>query len=115
MLDKHLRVRTAPAALKENIVLFKDYRITVLSDRLFRIEKDITHRFIDEATQTVWFRNAPKNSFVSEISDDKAVIRTERATLAITENLEDAYVFLEDGSRVFLKDEKNLLGTYRTL
>ncbi len=115
MLDRHLRVRTAPAALKENIVLFKDYRITVLADRLFRIEKDAAHRFIDEATQTVWFRNAPKNSFVSEISDDKAVIRTERATLAITENLEDAYVFLEDGSRVFLKDEKNLLGTYRTL
>ena len=37
MLDKHLIAKTDPVALQGNMVLEKDVRITVLTDRLFRI------------------------------------------------------------------------------
>ena len=40
MLDRHLIAKIRPQAKKENIVFWKDYRITVLQDRLFRVEKN---------------------------------------------------------------------------
>lgn len=39
MLDQHLIASISPLADPVNIVLWKDYRVTVLRDRLFRIEK----------------------------------------------------------------------------
>lgn len=35
MLDKHLIAKTRPIANQKNILLWKDYRVTVLGDRLF--------------------------------------------------------------------------------
>ena len=39
MIEKHLLAQTEPTAHESNIILFEDYRVTVLSNRLFRIEK----------------------------------------------------------------------------
>ena len=39
MLDKHLRAETRPVANEKNLVFWKDYRVTVLFDRLFRVER----------------------------------------------------------------------------
>ena len=39
MLDRHLIAEIRPQAKKENVVFWKDYRVTVLQDRLFRVEK----------------------------------------------------------------------------
>ena len=63
MLDKHLIAKCEPVALSQNVVLFGDYRVTVLADRLFRIEKDANGQYTDEATQSIWFRNMPKQKF----------------------------------------------------
>ncbi len=115
MLDKHLRVLTAPAALESNTVYFGDFRVTVLADRLFRIEKDGTKHFTDEATQTVLFRNMPKNEYSVEADREQLAVRTKKATLCLKEKLEDSYVVTENGTRVSLEDRENLLGTYRTL
>ena len=57
MLDKHLIVSTDPVAKKESIIFWKQYRVTVLFDELFRIEKSENDVFNDQATQIVWFRN----------------------------------------------------------
>ena len=40
-LQKHLIAKTEPIANKENIVYWHDYRISVLQERLFRVEKGI--------------------------------------------------------------------------
>jgi hypothetical protein len=39
MLNERLIAQTAPKANEKNIVYWIDYRVTVLADRLFRIEK----------------------------------------------------------------------------
>lgn len=39
MLDKHLIAKTAPEANKKNVILWKNYRVTVLGERLFRLER----------------------------------------------------------------------------
>ncbi len=64
MLDKHLIAKTEPAALQENMVEREGVRITVLGDRLFRIEQEPEGHFCDQATQTVWFRRFEQGSFV---------------------------------------------------
>lgn len=114
MLDKHLIAKCAPVALEENVIRFGDYRITVLADRLFRIEKDANGVYTDEATQSVWFRNMPKQNFSARREGDALKVKTEKVTLVLFENLEDSYVLL-GRKRVKLNNDGNLLGTYRTL
>ena len=57
MLDSHLIAKTAPVALKENVICGDGYRITLLGSRLFRVERNKKNIFKDSATQMVWFRN----------------------------------------------------------
>ncbi|MBR2650553.1 MAG: DUF4968 domain-containing protein [Clostridia bacterium] len=114
MLDKHLVVKTYPVADPGNIVRFGDIRITVLGDRLFRIEKNTACEFCDDATQSIWYRNMPKQSFTVKESGDFVEITTERVTLHIEEELDRCYVLI-GGERVPVSNEGNLLGTTRTL
>ena len=114
MLDKHLIATFTPLAEKEKIIEWKNYRVTVLADRLFRIENNANKRFRDSATQTVWFRNAPKQTYeVTELIDGLQ-IKTQRVTLFLRENLEDCRVII-DGKELPLENDGNLKGTYRTL
>ena len=39
MLKEQLIAQTTPVADKNNMVYWMDYRVTVLTDRLFRVEK----------------------------------------------------------------------------
>ena len=63
MLDKHLIAITRPQAKEENIVSWKNYRVTVLQDRLFRLEYNADKSYRDEATQSVWFRDMLPQDF----------------------------------------------------
>ena len=63
MLNKHLIVKTQPKPNSQNLVFWENYRITVLGDRLFRIEQNDNLQFLDQATQVIWFRNTPKQKF----------------------------------------------------
>ena len=114
MLDRHLIAKTAPRACPENIVRFGDYRITVLADRLFRIENDPSGRFCDEATQAVWFRNMAPQSFTVRMHPESADITTDRVRLHITADFRDSRVDW-DGQDRPLTNAGNLKGTYRTL
>ncbi|MBQ2701998.1 MAG: DUF4968 domain-containing protein [Clostridia bacterium] len=114
MLKESLIAKTRPLANEENFVYWADYRVTVLSDRLFRIEKSKSGNFRDEATQAVWFRDAEKQEFDVEYSDFNAVIDTGKCKLILYRNEGQVCVEL-DGVKRRLDNYGNLLGTHRTL
>ncbi len=114
MLDNHLIAKTRPLANPKNIVLFGDFRITVLADRLFRIEIDEKREFCDEATEAVWFRDMAPVFFCTKEGAEEIQIKTERVTLTVKKKFEDSYVVI-DGEKRALSNEGNLLGTISTL
>lgn len=113
-LDNHLIVKTRPIANKANVVYFGNYRITVLSDRLFRVEKDDTLKFCDSATQSVWYRDFAPVDFKVKKFADKVEVTTSKVKLVINLDYAKSYVVL-DGKKKKLSNQGNLLGTYRTL
>ena len=115
MLHAHLVAKTRPAALRENIIYFRDMRVTVLSPRLFRIEKDPERRFCDEATQAVWFRDMPPAAFTAREEDGRCVIKTEAVSLTVCDPPGEGFVTFPDGKKAPLDNSGNLLGTCRTL
>ncbi len=114
MLDSHLIATARPLARSENIVLWHKYRVSVLQDRLFRIERSENLQFRDAATQSVWFRDMPPVPFETEEKYGALRIKTARCTLVLNENRKDCYVLL-NGKIVKIDNRGNLLGTYRTL
>ncbi|MBQ3573338.1 MAG: DUF5110 domain-containing protein [Clostridia bacterium] len=66
-----------PMANKEAIVQGKDFRFTILTDRLFRIEYEKNGRFEDRATQTVVNRQFPVPEYSVTKKDKTTIIRTD--------------------------------------
>lgn len=117
MLDKHLIAATDPISKKESMVFWKNYRITVFFDELFRIEKSNKKEFNDKATQTVWFRNKKTPKFeILEQNEESIKIRTKKVMLVLidSDSIEDSYIILK-GKEIHLDNKENLKGTYRTL
>ena len=114
MLDAHLIAQTRPQVNPENVVLFGDFRISVLADRLFRIEKDEKKEFCDEATEAVWFRDMSPVRFIPKETDDGVDIETDNVTLSIKKNFEESFILI-DGEKRPLNNDGNLHGTYSTL
>ena len=114
MLDARLIVKTAPMACAENMVFWKNCRVTVLGARLFRLEWNENGEFLDCATQAVWFRNMPKQGFFVEYGEENAVISTPACKLILAKDRGQVCVEM-DKKRVFANNLGNLLGTCRTL
>ena len=114
MLNERFIVQTAPKAEESNIVYWRDYRVTVLTERLFRIEKSPAGKFRDEATQAVWYRNTPPQEYKLLTDDAHAVIETSACRLILYKERGQACVEL-NGMHRTLDNYGNLLGTYRTL
>ena len=114
MLDKHLVADVRPQAKKENIVYWGNYRITVLQDRLFRLERSENQLFRDEATQSVWFRDMPIQEFQVTEREQELMLTTEACTLILRAKREDCRIDLE-GQILEINNSGNLLGTSRTL
>lgn len=115
MLDKHLIVETSPKALEENVIVCGEYRITVLSDRLFRVEKDSQRIFEDGATQSVWFRDFPQQSLTYSVKNEEICVATNAVKLVInTLDYDDSYVVINN-KRVAINNDGNLFATARTL
>ena len=55
MLNKHFFVTHDSKANEKNIIFYKDYRITLIFDRLIRIEKG--NNFLDKPTAAILYRN----------------------------------------------------------
>ena len=114
MLDKHLIAKTRPLANPANVVFFGDFRVTVLADRLFRVEHDAGRIFCDEATEAVWFRDMPPVPFTAEEDGGFLRVKTDKAELILCEEIEKSFVIL-DGKKIALDNSENLGGTYCTL
>ena len=101
---------------KEYVYQIEDYRFSVLSPRIIRVEKDKEHIFTDEATQTVICRDFARPRFTISRKGREIVIKTEDITFCFdlakgkTES-----ITLKDGRRVTDFKTGNLKGTYRTL
>ena len=114
MLDKHLIAEIRPQAQEKNIVLWKNYRVTVLQDRLFRLEYNANQKFRDDATLSVFYRDMPVQEFSVETTDKNCVISTPSCKLVLVDTRKDCYVEI-NGKRLKIDNTGNLKGTYRTL
>ena len=66
-----------PLALPESIVCGNGYRITVLTDRLLRLEYEPENRFEDSATQMAICREFPAVPFTSAVQDGRLLFYRE--------------------------------------
>ena len=114
MLNERFIVQTTPKADEKNIVCWRDYRVTVLTERLFRLEQSPNGKFRDEATQAVWYRNTAPQEYKLLSDEAHAVIETEACRLILYKDRGQVCVEL-NGMRRTLDNFGNLLGTYRTL
>ncbi len=80
-MRKELRARTHPKANPKNIVQGNHYRISILTEGLFRLEYAKNSKFEDHATQTVWNRDFPETSFKLLDRPDELEIITSKAHL----------------------------------
>ncbi len=101
---------------EEFVIVKGDYRFSVLSSRIFRVEKDKKHIFTDEATQTVICRNFAQPKFKVTQSVRRLKISTEDAILLFDLSKgEVESITLKDSRTVSDFKSGNLKGTYRTL
>ena len=112
-LMPHLRIFPHPKAPDESIITDGDYRITVMTDRLFRIERG---GCTDEATQTIWYRDFPPVRYSWEADGTAIRINTDALTLVIDKaDFPNSTVTFASGARAKLDNSENLLGTCSTL
>ena len=109
-LNKHLLIKTNPLALNENMVFFNDYRISVLTNQLFRIEKSNKRKFVDMASIAIINRNIEKVSFDVAINDNFIEIKTTKVTLHIENDFTKNYVLLGN-KKVKIDNSENLKST----
>lgn len=114
MLDKHLIASVCPLADEKNIIYWKNYRITVLQDRLFRLEYSENKKFRDTATLSVFYRNMPPQNYTTAEFADMLVVTTCACKLIVKENRDACKIEL-NGKRLKIDNANNLKGTYRTL
>ena len=114
MLSKRLMIKTAPKAHAGNILFWENYRVSVLGERLFRLEQSDGGIFRDEATQAVLYRDMPQSVFTFTKQGRRAVIATPACRLILAKDRGQVCVEL-NGKRILADNEGNLLGTCRTL
>lgn len=68
-------------ALNENIIKGKNYRITILTDRLVRLEYSPEGKFEDRGSERVIFRRFPKAQFSFDSTETLIQIKTSMFTL----------------------------------
>ena len=114
-LHEHLKVKTMPMAHPNNIVVGKGFRVTVLTERLLRVEKQSKNIFCDEATQYIWNRNFPEVKYTVERSGKLMLITTKWAKFYFDPMSKDVTSVFLNGRWVYVKHAKNFGGTCRTL
>lgn len=107
-----------------NVVQGEKYRITVLTDRLFRFEYSESGQFEDRATQIVWFRDlgevsytVRRTEYALELETDALILRYDEqkfSTAGLSAKLKGAPREC-DPEWFYGRKSKNLKGTARTL
>lgn len=98
------------------IILKNDVRLSLITERLLRVEIDRERRFTDEPTQSVINRNfcSPKIKVVED--NDIVIIMTTKTIFRYdTKNEKMIGISLKDGKNLTEYNKGNLKGTFRTL
>lgn len=104
----------AAAVDKSKTILCGKVRISVITDRIIRVERADDGVFEDRASQTVLFRDFANPTFKSDILTDKVVITTKCVCFSV--DLESLTVYVRDGNKwKNALGGGNLKGTARTL
>ena len=114
MLDKHFFIHTDSKTNTNDIITFKDYRISLLKDRLIRIERSKDNHFLDIPTSAILYRNFDEVEKEIKVFDTGIEIKTNSVTFYIDEDFEKSYVLIED-KKVKLDNKENLLSTFEGL
>ena len=94
-MNKRFQWPVTPQANPDNIVIFKNWRFTILTDRLIRIEYDPKCIFEDRASQTVFHRDFPKVEF--KVSQNETfVLETKQLQIECGDSLESLQISLSD-------------------
>lgn len=106
-------------ARNENVILGDGWRVTVLTDRMIRVETSRNGVFTDEPTQTVWYRDLGAVNYKSEKMGTSLVVSTGTVAFFFNGSTSNPRVLvqLEKGARLVdaFSKEGNLKGTRRTL
>ena len=101
---------TESATDASGVIAFPGGRLSVLTDRLFRVERGET---TDLPTQSIWYRNVSKPEFTSSDDGKKLIVKTAKLTFEYDYLKDKAAVVFPDGKRIS-KFERTLPGTCRT-
>lgn len=114
-----------PLANKKAIVQSGDFRFTLLTDGLVRIEWDSLQNFMDRPSLLVINRNLPVPHFTTKETSKTLYITTSKMSILLNKCLAGinnkgiTISFVNNGEQITwqpgMKDDKNLKGTYRTL
>lgn len=122
MDDKRFVWKTRPIALKHNMVCGENYRFTVLTSRLLRLEFDTSGKFEDRASQSVFYRDFPENEFTYDLYDGILTLKTNHLMLTYNTaanefegNLKIKLLVEPASEWIFGDDFEDLGGTRKTL
>ena len=97
-MQKIYRIKTSPCARQENMIIGNQYRITVLTEGLVRLEYNADGEFEDRATQMVLYRDFPEVDYRVIHTENGIEINTSRLHLVYDEK-----EFSSGGLRACLK------------
>ena len=83
---KRFLYKTKPQASTHNIVSGDNYRFTILTPSLIRMEYSKDGIFENRASQTVFFRDFPKTPYVTKFINGILKIETENLIVTYKEN-----------------------------
>lgn len=107
-LNRELLAVTDAVSLPENIVLSRNVRLTVLTERMIRVEFSPEGNFTDLPSQTVWYRNFGIVPFTHKTSNDTLTVKTEKAVFCVNCHT-GAFKYAEiDGKKIKPDPEHNL-------
>ncbi len=111
-LNDNLLAKTEGRANEANIIEGKNFRISVITEGLVRLERNET---TDLPSQTVWFRDAGAVEYTMESNGRAISIITKRARFVFNRNKGSFSYALINGQKTKYDDLENLKGTRRTL
>ncbi len=114
-LNKQLLAKTAGVANQDNIILSNNVRVTVLTERMLRVEFSADGVFTDLPSQSVWFRDFGKVNCTFDVKADSLKVKTDKAEFFINNHNGAFKNAIIDGKTVTYNNAHNLKGTTRTL
>ena len=114
-LDPHLIAATDGSADPNQIYTDGEVRITVIAPELIRVEFDKQGKFLDKATQAIWFRDLGQCDYAVRRDGKYLIVQTEKAEFHVDIKKQRVDFAVLDGRRIPADNKDNLKGTYRTL